>query len=232
MADKPVCVVVGVGPGLGEALARTFAAEGWAVALMARTASKVEALAAELGGIGIACDATDDDSVKQAFAQVHETLGPVDTLLWNVGSAVFGDIDKIDVDAMELGWRTNVRGLFVATQAVLPGMRGRGQGNILVTGATATRRGKPMTTAFAAGKAAQRSLCQSLARHLMPEGIHVALFIIDGMMSAVRGRMGGDRPAEHFLNEAEVAQTVLHLARQPRSAWTFELEMRPHLESW
>jgi len=231
MSDAPVCVVVGVGPGLGEALARRFAAAGWRVALMARTVSKVVALAEELGGIGVACDATDEDSIKAAFASVRAQLGEIDTLLWNVGSGVFGTIDNIGIDGMELAWRTNALGLFIAAKEVIPGMRAAGAGNIIVTGATASRRGKPFTTAFAAGKAAQRSLCQSLARQLGPEGIHVALMIIDGGVMPPPERRG-DKPVEAFLSPPDVAQTALHLVQQPRSAWTFELEMRPHLESW
>ncbi|MFT5684223.1 MAG: NADP-dependent 3-hydroxy acid dehydrogenase YdfG [Myxococcota bacterium] len=231
MSDGPVCVVVGVGPGLGEALARTFAGEGWRVALMARSPEKVAALAAELGGIGVACDVTDNDAIVAALATVKEQLGSVDTLLWNVGSGVFGTLDTVGVDGMELAWRTNALGLFVAAKAVVPDMRAAGKGTILVTGATASRRGKPFTTAFAAGKAAQRSLCQSLARQLGPEGIHVALLIVDGAILPPPERRG-DKPSEAFLAPADIALTALHLARQPRSAWTFELEVRPHLESW
>ena len=227
MAEAPVCAVVGVGPGMGEALARTFTTAGWRPALMARTASKVEALAADLGGLAVPCDVTDNDAIVAAFATVRQQLGPVHTLLWNVGSGVWGDIDKIDVAGMELAWRTNALGLFVAVQQVVGGMREAGQGNILVTGATATRRGKPFTTAFAAGKAAQRSLCQSLGRQLGPEGIHVGLLILDGVVD-----LGHDRPKETMIAPTDAAQTMLHLANQPRTAWTFELEVRPHVESW
>ena len=233
MSEAKVCVVVGVGPGLGEAYARAFAGAGWRVAVMSRSAEKLEGLAEELGGIAVACDATDDDSVRAAFARVADELGPVHTLVWNVGSGVWGDIDSIEVDGMELAWRTNCRGLFVAGQAVVGGMRGAGEGNILVTGATASLRGKPFTTAFAAGKAAQRSLCQSLARKLWPEGVHVALIIVDGMVDlpSTRERMP-DKGDEVFVGPDETAAVALHLAQQPRRAWTFELEVRPHVENW
>jgi len=231
MSEQPVCVVVGVGPGLGEALARAFAGSGWRVVLMARTASKLHALAEELGGVGVACDVMDNDAITAAFAAVRERLGPIHTLVWNVGSGVFGDLDKVGVDAMNLAWGTNALGLFVAAQAVVDDMRAAGEGNILVTGATASRRGKPFTTAFAAGKAAQRSLCQSLGRQLGPEGIHVALTIIDGMVLPGPERRG-DRPVASFIAPVDAARTVLYLAQQPRSAWTFELEVRPHVEAW
>ena len=232
MSEKPVCVVVGVGPGLGEALARAFAGAGWRVALMARTPAKVEALAQELGGVGVACDVMDHDAITAAFAAVKEQLGPVHTLIWNVGSGVFGDLDKVGVDAMNLAWGTNALGLFVAAKAVVDDMRAAGEGNLFVTGATASRRGKPFTTAFAAGKAAQRSLCQSLARQLGPEGIHVALTIIDGMVLPADPARRGSRPEADFIAPVDAAKTVLYLASQPRSAWTFELEVRPHGESW
>lgn len=223
----PVCVVVGVGKGIGESLVRTFAKEGYRVALMARTASKIEALAAEVGGLAVPCDATDEASIVAAFAKVAEDLGPVHTLLWNVGSGVWGDLDKVEVAGMELAWRTNALGLFVAAKQAVGGMRAQGGGAILVTGATASRRGKPFTTAFAAGKAAQRSLCQSLARQLWPEGIHVALVVVDG------GVQMPDQPTKDgLLLPDDIAFTTLHLAKQPRSAWTFELEVRPNLENW
>jgi len=223
----PVCVVVGVGKGNGEALVRAFASEGYRVALMARTESKLEALAAEVGGLAVPCDATDNASIEAAMSRVAAELGPVHTLVWNVGNGVWGDLDKIDIDGMELAWRTNALGLFVAAKQVVGGMREAGEGAILVTGATASRRGKPMTTAFAAGKAAQRSLCQSLARQLWPEGIHVALVVVDGMI-----QMPDQPTRDAALKPEDIARTYVNLAKQPRSAWTFELEVRPHVESW
>jgi len=225
MSDK-ICVVVGVGPMMGEALARAFGGAGYRLVLMARTPSKLAALAEELGAETIACDVTDDHSVIAAFAEVADRVGPVHTVLWNVGSGVFGTLDDVGVDGLELAWRTNVRGLFVAAQQVTPAMRDAGDGAILVTGATASRRGKPFTTAFAAGKAAQRSLCQSLARQLGPEGIHVALMILDAVVAPV----GAEEPK--YLQPTDAAQTYLHVAQQPRSTWTFELELRPSVESW
>lgn len=229
--SKPVCAVVGVGPGLGEAYCRAFAEAGYAVAVLSRTPD--EALADELGGVALSCDATRDDSVRSALSAVAEQLGPIDTLIWNVGGAAWGDIDKVDVDGLELGWRTNCRGLFVATQTVLPGMREAGSGNVIVTGATASLRGKPFTTAFAPGKAAQRSLCQSLARTLWPEGIHVALLIIDGMVDlpATRERMP-DKGDEVFVSPAGTAAIALSLVNQDRRAWSFEVEVRPNVENW
>jgi NAD(P)-dependent dehydrogenase (short-subunit alcohol dehydrogenase family) len=218
--------VVGYGPGIGGAEARCFAEAGYTVAALSRSGETDV-------GTGYACDVTDEDALRATFARIHEELGPVDTLLWNVGSGMWGDIDAIGTDALDLAYQTNTRGLFLATQAVLPAMREQGSGNIIITGATASLRGKPFTTAFAAGKAAQRSLAESLARKLWPEGIHVALLIIDGMVDLpnTRKRMP-DAPDAQFVSPDGVADTALFLCRQDPRAWTFQLELRPSVEAW
>jgi NAD(P)-dependent dehydrogenase (short-subunit alcohol dehydrogenase family) len=233
VTERPVCVVVGVGPGIGSALAQRFSAEGYEVAVLARTRGKVIELADAIGGTGYPCDVTDPAQIRAVFAQIREELGPVRTLLWNVGSGVWGTIDQIDIAAMESSWRTNTLGAMVAVQEVLPDMRAIGGGEIVFTGATASRRGLPFTTAFASAKAAQRSLAESLARHLWPEGIHVALAVIDGAVDtpAVRERRKADSD-EQFVAPSAVADTVLHLCRQDRRGWTFELEVRPAREPW
>lgn len=233
MTDQRVCVVVGVGPGIGSALARKFADEGYRVAVLARSRAKVEQLAQAIDGKGYACDVTDPEQVRNVIGRVRSDLGPIRTLLWNVGSGVWGNIDQIDAAGMELAWRTNTLGAMVAVQAVLPDMRAAGGGEIVFTGATASRRGLPFTTAFASAKAAQRSLAESLARHLWPEGIHVALAIVDGSvdMPSTRDRRKGE-PDEVFVDPFAVADTVLHLCRQDRRGWTFELEVRPAKEPW
>lgn len=231
---KPVCAVVGIGPGNGQAFARTFAREGWAVALLSRKTTYSREIAAELDdATAYACDVADEASVAEAFARVRAELGPVDVLLFNAGSGVFGTIDDLGVDDLDRAYRINTRGLFLCVKEVIGPMREAGAGSILVTGATASLRGKPFTTAFAAAKAAQRSLAQSLARQLGPEGIHVALVVVDGIVDlpATRERMA-DRRDEDFIQPAHVAETMLYLARQPRSAWTFELDVRPFGESW
>lgn len=221
-----VCVVVGYGPGIGGAEARRFAEEGYTVAALSRS-GKTDV------GKGYACDVTDGDALSAVFAAILADLGPIDTLLWNVGSGTWGDIDAIDATALDLSYQTNARGLFLATQAVLPSMRDNGGGNIVITGATASLRGKPFTTAFAAGKAAQRSLAESLARKLWPEGVHVALMIIDGMVDlpGTRANMP-TAPDEAFVSPDGVAEAALFLCRQKRTAWTFQLELRPAIEAW
>lgn len=225
--SKPVCAVIGIGPKNGRAFATRFAEEGYAVALLSRSTDYSSGLAAELGGKAYACDVTDPAAIKQAFAQVRADLGDVDVLLYNAGSGQFGTFDDVPDEAFEKGWQINVRGLLQSSREVLGPMRERGSGAIIITGATASLRGKPVTAAFAQAKAAQRSLAQSFARQLGPEGIHVALVIVDG-------GIGSDEQSrdEGMLRPSDIAATVYHLATQPKSAWTFEVDVRPFKENW
>ena len=225
---KPVCAVVGVGPKNGQALAEKFSREGYKVALLSRNMEYLKGLATELGDAkAFSCDVLEADSIAAAFTGVENDLGPVDVLLYNAGAGAFGDLDEISDEDFERAWRVNALGLLKSARAVLGGMRERKKGAIIVTGATASLRGKPFTTAFAAAKAAQRSLAQSLARKLGPEGIHIGIVIVDGV---VRGSMPG--ADEDFIAPEDIAETVHYLATQPRSAWTFELDVRPFKESW
>ncbi len=231
---QPVCAITGVGPGNGLALARRFAAAGYRVALLARNEQRLQEHAAEIEGAdAYPCDVGAADQVTKTFTAIESDLGPVDTLLYNAGAAVFGNIDRIDVDDFTSAWRTNALGLFHCARAVVPGMREAGGGNIVVTGATASKKGGADFAGFAAAKAAQHSLAQSLARQLGPEGIHVAIAIIDGVIDIPRTRkMMPDRPDEAFLQPDAIAETIYQITRQPRSAWTFELDLRPFVESW
>lgn len=231
--SSKTALVVGVGPGLGAAAARRLKAEGYRVALASRTASKLEALATELGGMAVSIDATDPASVRAGIAAVEEAYGPIHAVVWNVGSGLFGDLEKVDLDGLDRGFGTNARGLFVLAKTLLPAMAERGDGALIITGATASLRGKPFTTAFAAGKAAQRSLAQSFARQYGKHGVHVALIIVDGMVDLPRTRASmPDTPAEAFVSPDGYADAVAFLLGQRRSAWTFELDIRPHVENW
>lgn len=225
-----VVVVAGVGPGIGGALARRFAAGGHAVAGLARGEDKLAALPA--GARGYVCDVTDAAALRSALDRVRSELGPVRTLLWNVGGAAWGTIDQIDEAGLLLGFHTNVVAAMHAVQHVLPDLRASG-GEIVFTSATAARRGRPFTTAFAPAKAAQRVFAEALARHLGPEGIHVAIVVVDGVVDlpATRARRP-DLPDAAFVSPDAVADTVWHLVHQDRRGWTFELEVRPHVESW
>ncbi len=235
MADDkhPVCAVVGVGPGNGEAFARRFSADGYAVALMARRTD----LPAKLGELprakAFACDVADAASVASAFERTEAELGEVDVLVFNAGSGVWGSIEEVSPEDFERAWRINTLGLFLTARKVIPAMRRRGRGAIVVVGATASRRGVAGTAAFAPAKMAQRGLAESMARHLWPAGIHVALIIVDGVVGGpvTRSRFA-DRPDDSFIAPAGVADIAANLVRQDRSAWSFEVEARPFAEKW
>jgi NAD(P)-dependent dehydrogenase (short-subunit alcohol dehydrogenase family) len=234
MTDKKVCVVTGVGPGNGSALGRRFAKEGYAVALLARTTGTSGPLAASLPDArAYACDVTDADSVAQTFDAIEKEWGPVHTLVYNAGSGIWGNVEQIDAAALESAFRVNTLGLFLTTRRVLPSMQAKGEGNIVVIGATSSRRGAARAAAFAPAKAAQKSLTESMARHLWPQNIHVSLVIIDGVVDLPRTRaMLKDKPDDFFVAPDDLADTAFHLTNQPRSAWSFEVEARPFKETW
>jgi NAD(P)-dependent dehydrogenase (short-subunit alcohol dehydrogenase family) len=231
---KRVCAVVGVGPGNGAALARRFAAEGFAVALLARTTEVTGALARELPGArAFGCDVADGTSVAQAFAAIRAQMGEVDTLVYNAGSGSWATIEQATAADFEAAWRVNTLGAFLASKEVIPAMKAAGRGNIVFIGATASRRGNVKTAVFAPAKAAQRSLAESMARALWPAGIHVAVMIVDGVVDLPRTRaMLKDKPDSFFLQPDDLADSVFHVTEQKRSAWSFEVEARPFGENW
>lgn len=231
---SPVCVVVGVGPGNGAALARRFAREGYALALLARGTTSTESLARELAGSrAYRCDVADPRSIAAAFSALRAELGDPEVVIYNAGSGVWGDVTEISRDDFEQAWRVNAAGALDVSHQVIPAMRQRGRGTIVFIGATASLRGGASSAAFAAGKAAQRSLAQSMARRLWPEGIHVALLVIDGVVDLPRTRQRmPDKPDSFFLQPDEVAATVYQIAAQARSAWSFEVDVRPFGERW
>lgn len=228
---KPVCAVVGIGPQNGASFARKFAAEGYAVALLSRKTQYSSELAAEIGSArAYACDVTDPDAVEAAFAAVRMDLGEVDVLIYNAGSGLWGNIEELSANDFEQSWRINAMGAFLVSKQVIPSMKQKGAGTIIFIGATASLRGKPFTTAFAPAKASQRSLAQAMARHLWPNGIHVSLMIIDGGVKTVNAGTNIDAP--EALNPDDIATTAYFLSQQPRSAWSFEVDVRPSQETW
>ncbi|MBV6494537.1 MAG: 3-oxoacyl-[acyl-carrier-protein] reductase FabG1 [Turneriella sp.] len=232
--EKKVCTVIGIGPGNGSAIARRFAADGYTVALLSRSLESSAQLTKEIPGAkGFACDVGNAASVAQAFAEIRKELGAVHTVVFNAGSGVFAALDDVTAADFETSWRVNALGLFLVAKEVVPAMKQAASGNIVVIGATASRRGAKMTTAFAPAKAAQRSFCESLAKQLGPMGIHVALIIIDGVVDLpkTRERMK-DKPADYFVKPTAVADLASYLAHQDKSAWTFEAEARPFAENW
>src|SRR5580658_9724779 len=226
---KRVCVVVGVGPGNGAALARRFAAGGYAVALLARRTEFTQKLALDLPGAkAYACDVGDSASVDRAFAAIREDLGEADVLVYNAGSGVWGNVEEVSAADFEASWRINTLGALLASKQVIPAMKRAKSGSIVFIGATASRRGNVKTAAFAPAKAAQRSLAESMARHLWPSGIHVSIVIVDGAVDlpGTRQRMQ-EKGDSFFIKPDDVAETVFHLTTQRPSAWSFEVEARP-----
>ena len=230
----PVCAVVGVGPGNGAAFARRFAAEGYAVALLARDTAFSESVATTLPkGRSYRCDVTDAGAVESTFAAIARDLGDVDVLVYNAGSGVWGSVEEVTAADFESAWRVNAMGALLASRQVIPAMKRAGRGSIVFVGATASRRGGAKTAAFAPAKAAQRSLAESMARQLWPAGIHVALIVIDGVVDLPRTRqMLASKPDSFFVKPDDVAAIGFELTRQQRSAWSFEVEARPFAESW
>lgn len=234
-AENKVCAVVGAGPGNGLAFARRFASGGYRVALMARSADALAAMAKDVrGSRSYAADVHNPASLEATFAAVVRDLGPVDVLIYNAGSGMRGSIEDVAPDAFETAWRTNVLGLVHAAKFVLPAMKAIG-GAIVVIGATASLRGGAAFAAFAQAKAAQRSLAQSMARQLAPQGVHVSYVVIDGVIDTARARAMDAFKSRHdsfFLKPDDIAESVWFLAHQPHSAWTFELDVRPFGETW
>lgn len=232
--SKPICVVIGVGEGNGASLARAFSNEGMSVALLARSTDFSAGLSEELpDSKAYACDVADARSVADTFARIRGELGDPMTVVYNAGSGVWGDAESIGLEHFESAWRVNAYGALAVSREVIPAMKAAGRGNIIFIGATASLRGGPKTAAFAPAKAAQRSLAESMARSLWPQGIHVALIVIDAVVDLPRTRKNmPDKPDDFFLKPDDMAVSAVWLARQPRSAWTFEIDLRPFGEKW
>lgn len=231
--DK-VALVTGVGPGTGSAIARRFHEGGYRVAALARDAARLEQFTASLpGSMPIVCDVADDAELIRAHDQVRSTLGPVDVVVHNAVRGTRGDVLQIDRTDLERNFRVNVTSLLHLTQLVAPDMIGRGSGAIMVTGNTAARRGKSFFAGFAPTKAAQRVLAESMARRLGPDGIHVAYFIIDAVIDVPWTRAAfPDKPDAYFAKPSAIADSIWHVAHQDRSAWSFEVDLRPFGEVW
>lgn len=236
MKGQKVAVVLGVGPGLGAAVSRRFAREGFAVGLMARDKKKLTAIQKEIEGVGgtavpISVDATDEKSVKSAFDEVHEKLGSVEVFVYNAGAFRKGGILDITTEEFEKCWKANCLGAFLGVQQVLPMMLEQGRGTIIFTGATGSMRGSAYFSCLAVGKFGLRALAQSIAREFDPKGIHVAHVIIDGQIATPRQRSTEpDREAHTFLAPEAIAESYWQLYIQDPTAWTLELDLRPSVE--
>ncbi|MBA3882346.1 MAG: SDR family NAD(P)-dependent oxidoreductase [Chthoniobacterales bacterium] len=227
---KRVALVVGVGPGLGKAIARRFAREGFQVALVARTPEFIGQLARELSSAGeragaFVADVSQPKQVIEMIATVRAELGPISVLVHNASSSSGDGLLGTSAEQFEEAWRIAALGAFLCARETAPDMIASGTGTMIFTGATSSVRGGGWL-AFSSAKFALRGLAQSLARELWPQGIHVAHVIVDGLIGAQKDS------AEPMLHPDRMADAYFQLAEQDRSAWTLELDLRPHREKF
>jgi NAD(P)-dependent dehydrogenase (short-subunit alcohol dehydrogenase family) len=230
-ADFPyrTALIVGAGAGISASLARRLSGLGVKVALAARDIDKLRPLVSQTKAIAFAADARDPGAVATLFDDANRQLGGIDAVIYNAGARAQGPLAELDPAAVAGALAVNAFGAFLVTQQAAKHMEPRGRGAILLTGATASIKGFANSSAFAMGKFALRGLAQSAARELGPKGIHVAHFIIDGGVRSAQRQGHGDRP-DSMLDPDAIAQTYVDVLRQHRSAWSFEVEVRPWVE--
>jgi NAD(P)-dependent dehydrogenase (short-subunit alcohol dehydrogenase family) len=224
-------LIVGAGAGISASVARGLAAAGLKVGLAARNTDKLASLAAETGAERFAVDASDPAAVAHLFEEAEARLGTPDIVLYNASARAHGPVAEIDPEAVRKALEISAFGAFLTIQQAARRMVPKGRGAILLTGASASVKGYPLSSAFAMGKFALRGLAQSTARELGSKGIHVAHFVIDGGVRSARRPDPTDRP-DSTLDPDAIAQTYLEVLRQPRSAWSLEVEMRPWVETF
>lgn len=228
MPHSETALIVGAGSGLSASLARLFAQEGIQVALAARDVTKLDALVASIGARAYRCDASQATDVTALFEAVRKDMGVPDIVVYNPSARVRGPVAELDPAKVQQALLVTCYGGFLVGQAAAQQMLERGTGTILFTGATASVKGFAHSASFAMGKFGLRGLAQSMARELAPSNIHVAHFVIDGAILANTEAAGTD----DRLHPDAIAANYLHVHRQQRSAWTWEMELRPWLEQF
>jgi NAD(P)-dependent dehydrogenase (short-subunit alcohol dehydrogenase family) len=241
---KGVCLVVGAGDGLGSAVARAFAAEGLTICITrrARNLDRLEALADEIRAAGgeahaFGCDAREEAEVVALFDRIEAEIGPLEVVVFNIGANVRFPIVETTARVFTKVWEMACFGGFLAGREAARVMAPRGRGTLIFTGATASVRGRDGFAAFAAAKHGLRAVAQSMARELGPQGIHVAHVVIDGAIDGVftrenRTDVEGLLARDEILKPDDIAAAYVNLHKQPRSAWTHELDLRPWRETW
>jgi len=242
MAEQETALIVGAGSGLSASLARLFASEGMAVAVAARNADKLAPICKETGAKAYTCDAVDGGQVDQLFDAVEAELGAPDIVVYNASARARGPIAEVGRDAVLNAVMVSCYAGFLVGQKAAQVMLPRGSGSILFTGASASVKGYPQSAPFAMGKFGLRGLAQAMARELAPQNIHIGHFVIDGGISKgpddpratrslAEGRQSGEA-ADSLLDPDAIARTYLDVHRQHRSAWTWEVELRPWVEKF
>jgi NAD(P)-dependent dehydrogenase (short-subunit alcohol dehydrogenase family) len=238
MESSKVAVVVGVGPGLGGAVARRFAREGYGVALLARRLDSLretheQILAAGGRALSLPMDTTDATSVANGFDEIVNHFGDPEVLVYNAGAFKPGGILEVTPEEFESSWKANCMGGFLAARAVIPAMLTCNRGTLIFTGATASRRGSASFSCLSVGKFGLRALAQSLARELGPRGIHVVHAVIDGQIDVPgSSRRQAARAAHTLLDPDSIAKTYWDIHSQDPTAWTQELDLRPAVEKF
>jgi NAD(P)-dependent dehydrogenase (short-subunit alcohol dehydrogenase family) len=234
MADKPIAIVTGVGPGTGSAIVRRFAAGGFRVIALARSPDRIRALEQELPDThAVICDVSREAEVADVVANIRKSYGSPNVLIHNAVGGGWGTFLEIEPKLLDRNFQVNVMGLLYLAREVAPDMIKAGNGAILVTGNTSSIRGKANFAGFAPTKAAQRILSESIARDLGPRGIHVAYVLIDAVIDVPRMRERiPDAPDDFFIKPSAIAAELWHLYSQDRSAWSFLTELRPFAEKW
>ena len=232
--SKKICVITGVGPGTGFALAKKFSDEGYTVAMLARDEIRLKNYEKQLdSAIGYLCDVRDEEQVQLAASQIISSLGVPEIVFHNAVRGTFGNFLEIDPADLLENFQVNTMGFLYVARAFAPTMVEGGKGVIMASGNTSAFRGKPAFSAFAPSKAAQRILCESIARDLGPKGIHVAYLTIDAVIDLDWTRkMFSDEPDDFFIKPESIAQTAFYIASQEKSAWSFNVEVRPFGEQW
>jgi NAD(P)-dependent dehydrogenase (short-subunit alcohol dehydrogenase family) len=230
MAER--AVIVGAGSGLSASLARKCVAEGMQIFLAARDTQKLAGLVKETGATAVACDATKVEDVEELFAAVDRAGGSLDLVVYNASGRARGPVVDLDPAAVEQAVKVTAFGGFLVAQQAARRMVKQGHGTILLTGASAAVKGYPNSSSFAMGKFALRGLAQSLARELQPQNIHVGHIVIDGGIAKESDPRANQRGPDGLLDPDAIAETYLSLHRQPRSAWAWEIELRPWIETF
>jgi NAD(P)-dependent dehydrogenase (short-subunit alcohol dehydrogenase family) len=232
MTDIPyrTALIVGAGSGISASFARALGKAGLRVGVAARNRDKLAALAAETGAETFVVDASIPTDVARLFAEADDRLGGPEVVLYNAAARAPGPIAELDPEAVRKAVEIGAFGAFLMVREAARRMIPRGRGAILLTGASASLKGYPLSAAFAMAKFALRGLAQSVGRELGPKGIHVAHFVIDGGVRSTQRPDPVERP-DSTIDPDAIAQTYVDILRQPRSAWSFEVELRPWVET-
>jgi NAD(P)-dependent dehydrogenase (short-subunit alcohol dehydrogenase family) len=224
-------LIVGAGPGLSASLARALSGEGIKVALAARSTGDLNALVKETGARAFACDASERGEVEKLFADVDASVGTPDIVIYNASFRTRGPFVELDPLDVQKSLAVTAYGAFLVAQQAARRMLPKKHGAILLTGASAGVKGYPQSAPFAMGKFALRGLAQSMARELSPQGIHVAHVVVDGGIRSAHRPDPADKP-DSTLDPDAIAESYMHLIHQPRSAWAWEIELRPWVEKF